>query len=337
MRVLIAGATEFFAPFIADDLVAHRHEVAALEGGAADPGSAGFPSTALRAGTKPEPRLAFGDGVEWIEGAVALAEAVRMWRPDAVVDMRHDGPARAHEVLEACAGTRSVHLSSALVYGANPVCPIDESAELVRPDRASPEVAALVEADRAVLTAIEGGASATILRMPHVYGPRDPRSAEWFFAKRVLDGRKRVAVPDAGLHICHRGFVQNMARGVVQALASPKAAGQVYNLGEEKLYTLAQLARAVARALDYDWEIHSAPGQMWRAPYDQTSFYDLRKARAQLRYRDIMIPRDGLELMLGWLCQSTPSEWAWPGIEGPFDYAREDALIEQCGRKLESE
>jgi nucleoside-diphosphate-sugar epimerase len=312
---LIAAATEFFAPFIADDLVARRHEVAVLR-------SADFD---------------FGGAVECIRAPVGLAEGVSTWRPDALVDMRHDSAARAQELLSACAGkvARTVHLSSAVVYGPDPVCPIDEETETVRRDRASPEAAAQIEADQAVLAAMGEGAPATILRMPHLYGPRDPRSAEWFFVKRVLDERKRIAVPDGGFQICHRGFVQNMARGVVQALTAAKAAGQVYNLGEEKLYTLAQLARAVANALDYKCDIYSVPGHLWRTPYDHTSFYDLRKARAQLRYRDLMIPRDGLELTIGWLCQSPPQDWSWPGIEGPFDYAREDALIEECGRRLD--
>jgi nucleoside-diphosphate-sugar epimerase len=315
LRVLIAGATEFFAPFIADDLVARRHEVAVLT-------SADFD---------------FGAGVECIRESVGLAEAVSTWRPDALADMRHDGAPRAQDVLLACAGraARTVHLSSAVVYGPDPVCPIDEGTELVRPDKALPEAAAQIEADQAVLAAMGEGAPATILRMPHVYGPRDPRCAEWFFTKRVLDERKRIAVPDGGFQICHRGFVQTMARGVVQALTSARAAGQVYNLGEEKLYTLAQLARAVANALDYKCDIYSVPGHLWRAPHDHTSFYDLRRARAQLRYRDLMIPRDGLELTLGWLCQSPPKDWSWPGIENPFDYAREDALIEESGRKLD--
>ena len=315
VRVLIAGASEFFAPFIADDLVARGHEVGVL-------GDAEFD---------------FGEGVARVGEPTTPAEAVADWLPEAVVDMVHDGPARAQQVLSACAGAavRTVHLSSAVVYGPNPVCPIDEDTALVRGGAAAPDVAAQVEADQVVLAAVKRGAPAVILRMPHIYGPMDPKAAEWFFAKRVLDERKRVAVPDGGLHICHRGFVQNMARGVVQALTSPKAAGQVYNLGEEKLYTLAQLARAVAKALDYEWDIYSLPGQLWRTPYDHTCFYELRKARTQLRYRDIMIPRDGLELMLGWLCQSPPKDWYWPGIENPFDYTREEALMGEFGRKLD--
>ena len=49
-----------------------------------------------------------------------------------------------------------------------------------------------------------------------------------------------------------------------------------------------------------------------------------------------MIPRDGLELTLAWLCQQPRGDvWAWPGIEEPFNYEREDELIEAYGRKLE--
>ncbi|MFB3883184.1 MAG: NAD-dependent epimerase/dehydratase family protein [Armatimonadota bacterium] len=320
MRVLIAGATEFFAPFIADDLLARRHEIAVLG----------------------DTEFDFGEAAR-LDPAEGLGSAVASWRPEAVVDMRHDSAARAEEVLSASRGARTIHLSSAVVYGANPVCPIDETTELAQPGvvpaevgaRTCPELAERVEADQVVLSAMAQGAPATILRMPHLYGPRDPRCAEWFFTKRVLDERKRVAVPDGGLAICHRGFVQNMARGAVQALTTAKSAGQVYNLGEEKLYTLAQLARAVANALDYKWDIYSVPGHLWPTPYDHTAFYDLRKARGHLRYRDLMIPRDGLELTIGWLCQSPPEDWSWPGIDAPFDYTREDALIEQCGHKLD--
>jgi len=222
------------------------------------------------------------------------------------------------------------------VYGRSPLCPIDEETATLPVDGAPREVAAQIAADELVMEAAAGGLPAVLIRLPELYGPRDPRCAEWFFARRVLDGRKRIALPDGGLHICHRGFVQNMARGVVQALTARKAVGQLYNLGEEKLYTLAQLAQAVAKALDHEWELYSVPGHLWATPHAYTCFFDLRKARAQLRYKDRMIPRDGLELTLAWLCQQPRGQdWRWPGIEDPFDYAREDALIDERGARLE--
>ena len=321
MRVLVLGGTRFLGPFVVDELLARGHEVAVLS---------------RREKEFAEPvRLYPGDASD----ANALRRAMRSWRPEGVIDMLHHGPEHARAVARACAGRveRSVHLSCGRVYGATPTCPVDENSELVRPDQAPAAVAAQIEADAHVLAAsAQGDLPAVVLRLPELYGPRDPNCAEWFFARRALDGRRRLALPDAGLHICHRGFVQNMAWAVVRVLSAPRAAGQVYNLGEEKLYTLAQLAQGVARALDHEWELYSVPGHLWTAPYARTSFFDLRKARAQLRYRDRMIPRDGLELTLAWLCQNPRGEdWSWPGIGEPFDYAREDALIEDCGRPLD--
>lgn len=322
MKVLVLGGTRFLGPFVVDELLRRGHEVAVLSRGTAD-----FARLVRRC---------TGDASDPAD----LRRAARSWRPEAVVDMLHHSPEHAEVVARAFAGrvTRSVHLSCAAVYGSNPICPVDEQTETLRPDRALPELAAQIRADEVVLkAAADGKLPAVVMRLAELYGPRDPRCGEWFFAKRVLDGRKRIALPDAGLHICHRGFAQNMAWGIAQALTAAKAVGQVYNLGEEKLYTLAQVAQGVARALDYEWDLYSVPGHLWTTPYARTSFFDLRKARAHLRYRDRMIPRDGLELTMAWLCQQPRGDvWAWPGIEAPFDYAREDALIEEHGARLDS-
>jgi nucleoside-diphosphate-sugar epimerase len=321
VRVLLLGATEFFAPFVAADLLARGWEVAAL--------------TATPLGLDKAIHVVGDDPRD----ASILASTLRSWRPDAVVDMLHETAADAHAVLTACEERvgRTVHLSSISVYGRTPPCPVTEDTELARSEELPSAAVDQIAADEVVVAAIVEGAPAVVLRLPAVYGPRDPTSAEWFFARRALDGRPCIALPDGGLAVCHRGFVQNMARGVAQAVASARAAGHVYNLGEEGLYTLAHFARGVARALEHEWDIYSVPGNRWRTPYDHTSFVDLRRARGHLRYRDRMIPRDGLELTLAWLCQHPRGEdWSWPGIEAPFDYEREDALIEEYGWKIEA-
>jgi len=320
MRVLVLGGTRFLGPFVVDELLARSHEVAVLSRSEAEfggpvrryPGDASDPTT--------------------------LRKAVKSWRSEGLVDLLHHHPGHARTVAEVCGAhvERSVHVSCAAVYGPNPVCPVDEQTELLAEDRATPEVAAQIAADAVVLAAAaKEKLPAVVVRLPELYGPRDPRCAEWFFVRRALEARTRLALPDAGLHICHRGFAQNMAWGIAQALSARRAVGQVYHLGEEKLYTLAQLAQGIARALDHKWQLYSVPGHLWTTPYAHTSFFDLRKARAQLRYRDRMIPRDGLELTVAWLCQKPRGDdWSWPGIPEPFNYAREDALIEECGTAL---
>jgi nucleoside-diphosphate-sugar epimerase len=319
VKILALGGTRFFGAFVVDELLGRGHDVGVL----------GMDCDSF---ARPVMHLG-GDAPE----GEALRRAIASWRPEVVLDMAHTSPAHAESVVTECAGKvkRSVHLSSAAVYGEAPVCPVDEDTEVAA--HPPPEVALQIEADRVALDAAKSERLAAVLvRLPELYGPRDSRCAAWFFARRVLDGRTRIAVPDGGLNICHRGFVQNMAWGVGQALCLARVSG-TYNLGEEKLYTVAQLARGVARALDYDWDIYSVPGRLWRTPYAHTSFFDLRRARAQLRYRDRMIPRDGLELTLAWLCQNPRGDdWSWPGIERPFEYAQEDAVIEEHGVKLDA-
>ena len=321
MKVLVLGGTRFLGPFVVNELLHRGHEVALL-------------SRSYQPYFDQPVRHFPGDASD----AVTLTTVLAQWQPGGLIDLLHHTPEQAATVLAASTGlSHTVHVSCASVYGPRPICPVDENTEVMKPEAAPPAVAAQIAADQVVLQAIaDSGAPATVVRLPALYGPRDPHAAERYFARRVRDGRRRLAVPDGGLHICHRGFVQNMAWGLVQALVTEKAAGQLYNLGEEKLYTLTQLAHGVARALDITWEVHSLPGHLWATPYNHTSFFDLRKARAQLRYKDRMIPRDGLELTLAWMCQQPRGDaWSWPGLEAPFDYAREDALIEEHGSRVE--
>jgi nucleoside-diphosphate-sugar epimerase len=321
MRVLVLGGARFLGPFVVDELLRRGHDVAIL--------------SRREAAFAEEVRRYPGDASD----PAALRKALRSWRPKGLVDMLHGSAEHAQSVARVFAGrvARSVHLSCGSVYGPDPICPVDETTEVVRADRAPADIAAQIAADEVVMSAAaEEDLPAVVVRLPHLYGPRDPACAEWFFAKRALDGRPHIALPDAGLHICHRGFLQNMAWGIAQALSARRAAGRLYNLGEEKLYTLAQLAQGIARALDHRWDLYSVPGHLWTTPYASTRFFDLRKARAQLRYRDRMIPRDGLELTMAWLAQRPRGDdWSWPGIDDPFDYAREDALIQEHGRRLD--
>jgi nucleoside-diphosphate-sugar epimerase len=322
VRILVLGGTRFLGPFVVNELLKRRHEVAVLSRRA----------SALFDGPV---RYFAGDA----SAGGVLHDTLATWQPEGLIDLLHHAPAHAKAVVQAGAGlTHTVHVSCSEVYGTAPICPIDERTELLRAEAARPEVAAQLAADEVVLAAMgEGRLAGTLVRLPQLYGPRDPRCAEWFFARRAREGRPRLALPDGGLAMCHRGFVQNMAWGVAQAATLPSAIGESYNLGEEKLYTLTQLAQGVARALRHEWELYSVPGHLWHTPYQYTSFFDLRKARAQLRYKDRMIPRDGLELTLAWLCQQPRGErWSWPGIEAPFDYAREDELIERHGVRIEA-
>jgi nucleoside-diphosphate-sugar epimerase len=84
---------------------------------------------------------------------------------------------------------------------------------------------------------------ATVVRLPLVYGPRSFRGMYPLFklAARGLQlsiGRTSFIV----------GFVEDIARGIVQAAEHPDAAGQVYFLGEDRIYNSKEICAVVGAA-----------------------------------------------------------------------------------------
>ncbi len=64
------------------------------------------------------------------------------------------------------------------------------------------KAAKIVASEEAVFDA---SATATHFRYPLVYGPHQLLPREWMIVRRILDGRRRIIVPDAGLQIRTRG------------------------------------------------------------------------------------------------------------------------------------
>src|SRR3954465_5545292 len=85
-------------------------------------------------------------------------------------------------------------------------------------------------AERALL---EGSLSATILRLPAVYGPRDPHHRFRPYIKRMRDGRPQILVDSlqAAWRWTH-GYVEDIAVAIASAVMDERATGKVDNLGE---------------------------------------------------------------------------------------------------------
>jgi nucleoside-diphosphate-sugar epimerase len=317
MKVLVIGGTRFLGPYVVEELLGRGHEVAVFHRG--------------------ERERSFGSAVEHVHGRVedvdSLTAAREAVRPEAVVDMIHAGPETVRPVVEAFAGrvTRTVHVSTAAVYDSAAPYPIAETAPLAKAESAPPELAARIAADELVLAAAKTHRlPAVLLRLATPYGPRDPWSREWYFVRRALEGRREIALPYGGWPILHRGFAQSLAWGIAQAVEARLAAGAVFNLGDEHVVSVRELADMVAEAMDHRWEIVPVPGEALVHPFLRPRHFllDLHRAKARLHYRDRMKLRDALEITVAWLCQHSPREdWAYPGGEEMFDYAREEAVI----------
>lgn len=179
--------------------------------------------------------------------------------------------------------------------------------------------------------------SATHFRYPHLYGPYQVAPREWCIVRRILDGRKAIIVPEDGLSINHCAYVENAAHTILLAIDHPEAAaGQIYNVGDERVLTLRQVIEVIARELSSDIEVVSMPWRFAlpaRPMISQAStthrVLDMTKLKTQLGYKDVIAPETGLEITARWLRDHplAPNSGEVKILQDPFDYRAEDELI----------
>lgn len=186
----------------------------------------------------------------------------------------------------------------------------------------------------------EGHYSATHFRYPIVYGPRHIGPPEWAIIRRVRDGRRRLILPGGGLALLSRGFADNIAHGVMLAVDQPAAAaGQVYNLCDDRLLFNREWVTTVARIMGHEFEFVEMPFDIlpdnFRAAPTQLLFryhrvMDTRKIREQLGYRDVVPVQTALESTVRWYLEHPlpPGGEMEQNLGDPFDYEYEDRLVE---------
>jgi nucleoside-diphosphate-sugar epimerase len=178
---------------------------------------------------------------------------------------------------------------------------------------------------------------ATHFRYPLLYGPYQIAPREWCVVRRILDGRRSIVVAEDGLSLNHSAYVENAAHAVLLAVDRPEAsAGQIYNVGDERVLTLRQIIEIVAKTLNHELEIVSMPREfavparpMIAQPWTTHRVLDLTKIRTQLGYADVVAPERGLAIAAKWL-KDHPLPLNGPDekiLQDPFDYRAEDELI----------
>jgi nucleoside-diphosphate-sugar epimerase len=174
-------------------------------------------------------------------------------------------------------------------------------------------------------------------RYPFLYGPYQIAPREWCVVRRILDGRHSIVVAEDGLTLNHSAYVENAAQAVLLAVDRPEAsAGQIYNVGDERLLTLRQVIEIIAKTLDHELEIISMPMEfavparpMIAQPWTTHRVLDMTKIRTQLGYADVVSPERGLAITAKWL-KDHPLPPDGPDekiLQDPFDYRAEDELI----------
>ena len=202
----------------------------------------------------------------------------------------------------------------------------------------------LAEAEAAVFACHP---DATVLRYPMLYGPNNTRPQEWSVIRRVRDGRRRMVLPDGGVHVHTRCAARNAAAYVLAVVDQKEVAGgQIYNCGDPFNWSLRQWVEAILELLNAELELVSIPADVaveaasTLLPLAGTaathSVLCTEKARRELGYRPVVHPLDALRELLDWY-ESQPDfdPSGSPAFTDRFDYETEDALVESYSRAVD--
>ncbi|SCL39736.1 Nucleoside-diphosphate-sugar epimerase [Micromonospora pallida] len=261
MRVVVLGGTEFIGRRVVERLVERGDEVVVVHRGRTEPDDL--------------PRCAHlhVDRRDFAE----VADRVRGFGPDAVVDSYALTRADADAVLPHLPDVPLVLLSSVDVYRAwellladddTPLpVPLTENAPLRQGRRPyQGRGVGLDDYDKLDVEPAYLARGGSVLRLGMVYGRHDQQRREEFVLRRVRAGRTRIPV-GAGDALLTRLHVDDAASAVLAALDQPAAAsGEVFNLGESVTYPVRGWLRLILNAAGHDAELVRVPDE--RVPED---------------------------------------------------------------------
>lgn len=337
MRILVIGGTSFIGPRVVRRLVEQGHDVTVFHRGQT---ACDLPA---------QVNHIIGDR----HSLSNFSSDFKHLAPDVVLDMilsTEEDALAALETFKGVAG-RIVMPSSMDVYRAyghlllleqgepDPVPYTEEGPlrEVLYPYRArakGPEDSVYkyekILAERVVMS--DESLPGTVLRLPAVYGPGDKQHRLFEHLKRMDDGRPFILLEkQRAMWRWSRGFVENVAYAIALAVTDERAAGRIYNVGEEDALTEAGWVRSIAQAAGWDGEVlilekSAMPEYLVdNVPYKHHLVSDTGRIRAELGYKE-RVERDvALMQTVAWERENPPAE-----IDpAQFDYAAEDAALEE--------
>ena len=170
----------------------------------------------------------------------------------------------------------------------------------------------------------------TVLRLPMVYGPKDPLHRFFPLLKRIADGRSSILLSDDfAAWRGPRGYVENVAHAIAIAATSDRAAGSVYNICEEPTLPELEWQRKIAGQMK--WAGRFVVLARERVPKHlllpgnaaQHVVASSERIRSELGYREPVESDEAIRRTIAWEQQNPPSSIH----KEQFDYAAEDAAF----------
>lgn len=183
-------------------------------------------------------------GVHHVYHVAALYRAAKF--PDqAYWDVNVEGTRHVLDSAQRHAVRRVLHCSTIGVHGGVEEVPADESTAFAPSDIYQTTKLA---GEQLAQDAIQRGQPVTIVRPAGIYGPGDTRFLKLFSMVK----RNRFVMFGSGKTLMHMVFIDDLVRGMIQAVEEPGGLGQTMILAGKEYVTLNQLVELVAAATGAD-------------------------------------------------------------------------------------
>jgi 2'-hydroxyisoflavone reductase len=330
MKVLVLGGTGYIGSHTVEELVRRGHQVSVFARG--------------------HSRSQLPENVLFVKGDRHSGEDLARARArgfDAVIDINAYTREETQAAINAFDGavSRFVHLSTMAVCRKEGFLPVDEDDPLVT-DPADGYGYEKAECERALRWAhTKTGFPFVSVRPTGVFGPRDRKSRENYYLKRILAGGP-VIVPDSGAVPIFAIYVADVVAVLANALEAEGVAGAAYNLSQPELVSVNKHVANIARLAGRQADVAHVPARLLKRlgfnllhfPYysrERLIVCDTGAARRDLGFMPTPYARalsDTVEYLLERGPETQPSlEETLPPV---MPRSRERALVERYRREI---
>jgi nucleoside-diphosphate-sugar epimerase len=179
------------------------------------------------------------------------------------------------------------------------------------------------------------GNRATILRPCAIYGSHSRHPREWWFVKRLLDGRSRIPLNHSGQSWLQTTSARSI--GDVALMSARDAIGGTFNVADADAPTVAEIGSAVAASLGKTVEfvpVEGAPDEgVGRTPWTIPEPMIVSRAKAARHGTAPMRYDTAIDDTVHWLRDLDPADWraAFPQLAAYswdlFNYEAEDRFF----------
>jgi nucleoside-diphosphate-sugar epimerase len=341
MRILIIGGTNFIGPYLVKQLCEMGHSVTVFHRGQT---KADLPS-----------------GVNYILGDRSLLANFKSEfekiKPQVVLDAIAFTEQDAIDTMKAFKGIaeRVVVISSMDVYRAygillglepepvDPV-PIRENSpkrsqlypfrNLPQRPIGTPENYDKILVERAIMG--DPDLPGTVVRLPMVYGPKDPLHRLEPYLRRMDDKRPVILLEEsiASWRGCY-GYVENVANAIALAVTNEQAKDRIYHVADVETLSEADRIGKIGSVAGWQGKVITLPREdfpaEWQLPYNTNQHWTVDSSiiRNELGYREIVPLDEAISKTIDWERANLPQQSNPFAVPYLLDYATEDKILSQ--------